>query len=375
MFQKYIKLNKRKNTILKITAKISAFILVVNLIVTCSEKETQPAVKPPKPVKSFTISNPEEIITRKYPGKVEANQDAILSFQVPGMVKEFPISKGQEVTEGDIIAKIDPVDYQLKLKEAVAVRDERGVNLERTKTLLKKGYAAQAEFDKITAQYEVADANVNLAKQDLKYTEILAPFTGRIADTYIENHEYIKAKDPIALLHNTENIDISIDVPENIMIRLKETETVSKKAIFDTVPDKQYDIEFKDAVMQADPKTQTYKVFMTLKNPEDINVLPGMTATLEFKFRLRGDTSDSISYLVPVTSVYTDENKNNYVWNIKPDSQTITAVKVTTGELKSDKIQILEGLKQGDKIVYTGVHLLREGQQVAPYENDSNKTN
>ena len=368
-FYYYIINNK---TILSYLTFIFCFFIVL-LLSFCDPKTEEVKKEVAKPVKTMTLDTPEEIEIKKYPGKVEANEDAVLSFQVSGNLIEFPIEKGQDVVKGDLIAKIDPIDYKLKYNEAKSIFDERELSLGRTAALLKKGYAPQAQYDKEKASYDVAKASLDLAIQDLLYTELKAPFEGRIADTFVENNQNVKEKEPIALLHNKNDIDIAIDVPESVMINIKDKNVLERTAIFDSAQDKKYKIEFKDVVLLADHKTQTYKVYMTMPTPKDINILPGMTATVIIKI-LKDKASDnntsenSESFLVPATSVFTDENKKNYVWKINSESKRITQVPVTTGVLKNDMIQVTSGLKTGDQIVTAGVHLLRENQLVSPYK-------
>lgn len=332
----------------------------------CDQKETAVPIKQPKPVKVTTLGNPDEIIIKKYPGKVEANQDAELSFQIPGRIIEFSVQKGQDVNKGDLIAKIDPIDFTLKHAEAKSIRDERKLDLDRTSKLLKKGFAPQAEYDRIKAEHDVAQASLDLAEQNLIYTEIKAPFDGRIADTYVENYQYVQAKDKIAILHGKDQIDIAIDVPENILINIKNKKILKRVVTFDSADNQEFPVEFKNVVMQADPKTQTYRVYMTLPTPDSINILPGMTATVTFNYINNSDSTSSYSFLIPTTSIFTDERKNNFVWKLNKDDNSILAVQVELGDFKNNQIQIKSGLATGDTIITAGAHLLREGQIVKP---------
>jgi len=350
-------------------------ILIGFLISSCDDNSNDSLVKKEiaKPVKTTVLNEPKEIRTRKYPGKVTANKDTELSFQVSGKLKEFNLEKGQEINKGEVVAKLDPVDYKLKYDEVKADKDEKHSILERTIKLYEKSYASESELDTAKAQFDAAEAKLSLAKQDIEYTILTAPFDGRIADTYVDNFQNIKAKEPIAMLHNQGVIDIAIDVPENIMIQIKNKEVLKRMAIFDAAPKNEYEVTFKDVVLQADSKTQTYEVYMTLETPEDINVLPGMTATVVFSFidKKLGvkNNNDNIgnnekeNYLVPVTSVFTDENKNNYVWLVNKDYR-LKKTRITIGELDNNMVLVTSGLKIGDTIVTAGVHLLRENQLV-----------
>ncbi len=346
--------------------KILFIIAITALLYQCTKNEAPHNNIIIKSVKVTKIGDPDQIITAKYPGKVAAHKDVKLSFQISGSVIELLVNKGQEVEKDQLIAKIDPIDYQLKHNEAQSILYELQLTLDRTQKLVKKNFAPQAELDKVNAQYEVAKANFDLAVQNLKYTQIKAPFSGRIADTLIENHQYVNAKDTIAILHSKDIIDIAIDVPESIIATIDKKKVIKKYATFDSAPENQFDIEFNDIVLQADPETLTYRVYLSMPTPNNVNILPGMTATITINYTNNNNISKKLSYSIPVTSIFTDPNQNSFVWLVDPNNNKISAVKIIRGELKNDKIQITSGLKSGDTIVTAGVHLLREGQEIKP---------
>lgn len=346
---------------------IKIFITIVTILLyQCAKNDVPTKNNIIKSVKVTKIGNPDEIITAKFPGKVAAHKDVILSFQISGAVSELNIKKGQDIEQGECVAKIDPIDYQLKLNEATSILYERQLTLDRTEKLVQKDFAPQAELDKVKAQYDVAKANFELAEQNLKYTQIKAPFSGRIADIFIENYQNVNAKDPIAMLHSKDMVDIAIDVPENIIATINHKQIINKYTTFDTAPDSKFDVEFNDIVLQADPKTLTYRVYLSMPTPNNINILPGMTATVTLNYIKNKYLQEKSSYSVPVTSIFTDANQNSFVWKVDPKNNKISAVKIIKGELKNDQLQITSGLKTGDIIVTAGVHLLRDGQEIKP---------
>lgn len=332
----------------------------------CSEEEPKAKEEIAKPVKTMTIGTASDVESREFPGKVRAAKDVTLSFQVPGQLVEFPVIKGQDIAKGDLIAKLDPTDYQLKVQEAQATFTERQLALERAKGLLPDGFISQSDYDKIKSQYDVAESNLAQAKQDLKYTEIYAPYTGRIADTYPDNFQYIVSKQPIVLLQDTTELDIIIDVPESLLIRIEDTTMLSKVAVFESAPDKSYPVEYRKHVEDADPATQTYRVYMGLKSPEDLTVLPGMTATVKTEFTQVGDLSRQNAFLIPSSAVFADEHGKQFVWMVDQKTSRVKAHEVIAGELSGDMILITTGLKTGDQIVTAGVHSLIQNQLVKP---------
>jgi RND family efflux transporter MFP subunit len=119
----------------------------------------------------------------------------------------------------------------------------------------------------------------------------------------------------------------------------------------------------KEYSSEADPKTQTYQITLEMPQPEEINVLPGMTATVVGQPPSGEKLRDW--FVIPAVAVFADEAGKSNVWVVDKANMTVQRRQVTTGELTgTDGIQIVDGLKSGEKIAVTGVAQLREGMQV-----------
>lgn len=342
---------------------IFKLILLISLLLSACEQESKS--KPQeiaKPVKTIIIGQANFTERRSFPGKVEAGQDAELSFQVQGTLNEFPVKKGQAIEKGALIAKIDDTDFKLKVNEANANMMEQKTNFARLEELLEKNFASKAEYDKQKAKYEIAVANLELAKQNLKYTVLTAPFTGRIADTFVDNFQIVKPKEPIVLLQNIDNLDVVIDVPENLVINIKQTEVMESFVIFEGAPNQSYPVTYKKHELNADDATQTYRVYMTLSAPEELSVLPGMTATVHIAVNNKAESL----HLLPASAVFSNPDNQQLIWLVDPDTSRLKTKVVEVGALSGEFIQIKSGLAVGDQVVIAGVHALRENQLVKP---------
>ncbi len=269
--------------------RIIPYILLPFILFTlsgCSEEEPAPRAEVAKPVKTMTIGAADDLEHREFPGKVRASKDVELSFQVPGQIIEFPIKKGAEIKQNTLIARLDPTDYKIRVQEAKASRDERKMAFDRAEGLLPDGFISQSDYDRIKSEFQIAEANLAEAEQNLKYTAIYAPFAGRVADTYPEIYQYVNAKQPIAFLQDINEIDILIDVPESLLIRMEDTEIKKQVAVFEASPTKEYKVAYRKHIEIADPATQTYRVYMGMQQPKDLTVLPGMTATVKIEYKI-----------------------------------------------------------------------------------------
>jgi RND family efflux transporter MFP subunit len=207
---------------------------------------------------------------------------------------------------------------------------------------------------------------VDTAKNRLSYTYLRAPYAGVIAKRYVDNFQEVKPKQPIASLEDISHVELLIDIPENVMAVARAEGRGSIKAVaeFPTSPGKQYSLKVKEFATKADPATQTYQVVLRMPQPEDINVLPGMTATVVIS--TPEQVKEERSIFIPAIAVMTDPNGTNYVWLVDSADMTVHKKEVKVGRLAgSENIDVLEGLEGGENLVVAGARKLREDMKVS----------
>ncbi len=331
-----------------------------------------------RPVKMMTIPSGADLPIFIFPGKVRASQRVDMAFQVPGPLIELPVKEGQDVKKGDLLARIDPTDFQTRLRQAEgqlakakAANDRARSEYDRILRIKNEdpGATSQNMIDRKREAIESAKAELNTsragvdeAENQLRYTYLRAPFSGMIAKRYVDNFQEVQAKQPIFKLQDVTHLEILVDLPETIVATAR-ADSATAFAEFAAAPGKQYDLTFKEVAKEADPCTQTYRVVMTLPAPGEINILPGMTARVVGR-ALMGDPSGHQS-VIPAIAVFSDETGTSHVWVVNLGSMTVSKRKVTTGNLAgTHDIQILNGLNPGEKIAVSGIAQLREGMLV-----------
>ncbi len=332
--------------------------------------------KAPRPVKSIVLGDKQSIVERHFPGKVLASKRAELSFEVPGKLTKLPIKKGQEVRKGALLAQLDQVPFEDKVQTTQASFDYAKLQYRRGKELVKGNYISKAEFDKLHSTYQISEARLSTAKRDLQQSTLRAPFEGVVADRYVENHEQVKAKQVLMSFHDVEYLDIETHVPEKFILRIKEAERDPNAAdrptafvIFDAYPDKKYPLTFKEYAAQSDDDTQTYGIIFNMKQPDNINVLPGMSVNVHLNISSKHYDYDEY-YNLPVSAVFTDTNQQSFVWIVTKE-MTVKKQAVKMTQLQNSSVEITSGLQPGDRVVIAGVHYLRDNQKVTlPKDND-----
>lgn len=317
-------------------------------------------------VKVYEIHGPEEFAKRTFPGKVEASQKADLSFPLPGELTKLTVREGDEIKLGQLIAEIDPTNYQIAVDEAKSKWELAKIELERTRKLREKDFATPAEYDAKKTAAEAAKARLGVAEKNLSDTVLLAPFEGEVAKRYVDNFQNVQAKQPVVRLQNRKNIDVEIQIPESIAIQTDKVKDAKYNVEFETAYGKQYPANVKEVATSASEDTQTYAVTLILPNPEGMLILPGMTAVVHVKAEIIDQGEQNI-FVIPSTSVFSDEKGKSFVWLISPQSAELEKREVHLDRLLGKTVAVNKGLKPGEKIVATGVDFLKEGQKVKPF--------
>jgi RND family efflux transporter MFP subunit len=351
--------------------------LVAGILLTACGKQEEEVVmeeKLPRPVKAFVVGGDEAMETRRLPARVYASQRAEISFRVEGLIVDLPVKEGDLVKKGQMLAQLDKKDYVTIVNDRKAKFDEANANYQRGKELVKDGFISKMDFDKLESNYRTTKANLEQARLDLSYTALVAPFDGHVAKRYVQNNEEVRRKQAIFAVQNIEQLDIKFDVPERLVLRLRDIEEREQLAPEDRpkvayarfTPDgKRYRLIYKEISTRADQQTRTFEATFALDTPEGITVLPGMTAEVDLDLiALYGPQAFDI--LIPNTAVFADPSgaPRKLVWVINLDNMKVQSREVEPGVLVDDKIRIVSGLNAGESIVSAGVHHLEDGQSV-----------
>lgn len=344
-------------------------LLATSLLSSCDQQQPLP---PPasRPVKTIVVSGLSGGDTRQFPGVVDAIQKADLAFRVEGKLREILVKEGDHVDKGQVLARLDPTDYQIRLNERKASYETATANYDRAKELVGKGAISRAEHDKIRADYFTAKSNLETAEQDLKYTSLTATFSGLVAKRFVENFEEVRQKQKVFSLQDISELKIIVDVPESLMIQLRRqtesgnTNQANRKmyAVFDQIQDRQFPLQLKEVSTTADVDTRTFSVTLKMQNPENYNILPGMTATV-FAEVFSDESGETVTVNLPISAVVANTEKQPVVWTVDEATMTVSPKPVQTGLITSEGIAV-SGLEAGERIVTAGAAFMRDGMKV-----------
>ncbi|WDL75427.1 efflux RND transporter periplasmic adaptor subunit [Helicobacter winghamensis] len=372
-----------KKTSMMFSETLLGLVCVVFLFVGCSkENENAQAMQQNAaiPVGTYVVKTADVPVSFDFPAKLESLQSVDIYARVEGTLLEQHFMEGGFVKEGDKLFKIDPSKYQAAYNMAqaqllsaqatfkAASRDwKRAQKLFKEKALSPKEYdSAQSVFESANAAVANARANLNVAKIDLDYTDVMATASGKISMKRYDIGDLVGVaggNNVLTTITQLDPIHAEFSIPSNdyYFVRTLNQENVS---VYYILPDgSQYEkegkIDFIDSVI--DSTTATIKARALVENPEHL-LVPG-----EFsRIKLEGFILEK-SIVIPQKALMQD-SKGSYVFKIVDGK--VQPVYITTGHIIGNSVVVKSGLSDNDVIITSQLIKLRPGASVVPMQQN-----
>jgi RND family efflux transporter MFP subunit len=349
----------------------------------CTHAESEPrALTPVRIAQVETISTGSET---RYSANIVANAQVDLAFKSGGYVESIRqvrgadgrmrnVDTGDWVSRGTVLAVVRQKDYvdqreqaRAQLARAQADYDHSKLSFDRTTNLYSTQSATKPEFDQAKAQYDSSAAALNNAKVSLAEAQtalddssLRAPFDGWIIKRSVDLGALVGPSVAGFTIADTRSVRVVFGVPDNAIARIK---LGQKQAITtDALPDV-FSGHVTAISPAADPKSRVYSVEVTIPNPRN-QLKSGMIASLA----LGGEILPTNVLAVPLSAVIRDpQNPQGFAVLTTEgtgDPITVRSRSVELGDAYGNMIQVLGGLKAGERVVTAGSTLVRSGDRV-----------
>ncbi|HHF2865271.1 TPA: multidrug efflux RND transporter periplasmic adaptor subunit VmeY [Vibrio alginolyticus] len=327
--------------------------------------------------------------SKSYIGRIEAVEDTNITAQISGYLKARHFEEGQMVEKGQLLYSIEPSSFEAQVASAKAALAQAKAALKkaeldhtRGKNLLPRGSISQSEFDALTAallgaraELEAANAQLKLAEVNLSYTQIRAPFSGRISDTKVSTGDLVSPSSGVlTTLVSLDPVHTSFSVSERERLAMGMDQVKGDGSAESNRVEVQLELEngqFFEHLgkldflgNRIDTKTGTIAMRALVPNP-DQKLLPGQ----HIKVNLRDkNTKDVI--VIPRRAVQTDL-EGDFVM-VMTEGNVAERRNVELGPQVEQSIIIREGLDQEDTVITQGLQRVRNGVEVrlqAPAED------
>lgn len=338
--------------------KGSALLLVLGVLQGCADES---AIKERKATTVSTVEIGAPLVNqyRNFKGTVAAADLTPLSFRVEGKIEAILVRKGQKVKKGELLAKLDTSKLRQQFADAQAQYELTIKQHARAKDLLSRKMVSQSEFDELTASKRMAFVNFKIAKNNLEYTRLVAPFDGYVSEVPKKAFENASPGEDILSVYRGDVVRIRVAVSDSVLSMINpNSETDNYKVRTRFFGD---DREFVSTYYQhSSEPAQGSNAFEFWLEMEQVSpaILPGTSASLDVDLVAAG-LRVMPGYQLPMTALDAGENKNEfYVWKI--ENNTVNKQRVNIIQITSGGAIVSSGVAMGEVIVNSNLRKMRE---------------
>lgn len=336
------------------------------LFISCARPEK--GAKTLQTVKIDTVVSASGQTALQFPGKVKAAQDVSLAFRVSGTIRKIYVEDGARVREGQLLAELDPADYQVQLDATEAEYRQIKAEAERVMALYKENGTTPNANDKAVYGLKQITAKYQHHKDQLEYTRLYAPFSGFVQKRLFDAHETIGAGMPVISMVSAGIPEVEINLPAADYIRRDHFD--GYLCTFDLYPGETYPLKFISITPKANAN-QLYTMRLQMVPGQLPLPSPGMNTMVTIYCR----EGEAKPVSVPGGALLQKDGKT-YVFVYDPSAGKVHSREVTVLRLLSDgrAMVVSDALQAGEIVVASGVHHIEEGEDVRPLATGS-KTN
>lgn len=354
----------------------SALTLVV-VLSACGRQA--PPDEPVRAVKLMKVNPAGQAGELEYAGDIRARTESRLGFRVGGQLVQRTVDVGQTVKAGQVLALLDPRDYQAASRAAEAQvaaartqRDLAAADFKRFQALQAQGFISGAELERREATLKAAQATLDQAEAQARvqgnqagYTQLVADADGVIVGVDAEPGQVVAAGAPVVRLARQGPREAVVAVPEQMVASVRPGMPAGVRlwgAGVESAPVWRGTV--REVAASADPLTRTFGVRVALP-PQAVAPL-GASATVYLSSLHSSQSGVVQAVRVPTTALW-QQGQRSAVWVFDAQAGAVRARPVELAGLEGEHAVVTQGLQPGDEVVVAGAHVLSEGQRVVRY--------
>jgi RND family efflux transporter MFP subunit len=342
--------------------------LALPALLAACEPAAEPAAPEIRPVRVISVEERAGGETVSLTGTVQAETEVNLAFRIGGRLIERLVNVGDQVTAGQVVARLDPEDDENALRAARAELAAAGGqlveaqnNYERQQTLLQDGWTTTVRYDEarqtletIQSRVDSAQAQLNIATNRLSWADLHADSDGTITARGAEAGEVVQAGQMVYRVAREDGRDAVFNVPAQIMDTAPSDPEIE---VFLTLNRNVQAVgRVREVAPQADPVTGTFEVKVGLVRPP-AEMRLGSTVTGQMEIGVEPGIE------IPASAL-TRADGQPAVWVVDGTTETVDLRNIELVRHDAARVIVAQGLEVGDVVVTAGVQALRPGQQV-----------
>lgn len=284
---------------------------------------------------------------------LEAEDEAEVVAKTNGIIREIFVEEGRYVSAGTPLLQLDDAQYKLEVERADANVKRLESDFNRNKAMFEQNMVSAEVFDRAKYEYESQKATLELAKLNLEYTTVRAPISGVVSERMVRTGNMVVPNQAVFRVTTMDPLKAILHLPEHEMQKIKAGQPVLME--IDAVPG----VTFQGSVERVSPvvdrATGTFRVVALVRDQQN-RLKPGMFA----RVRVVYDTRDQ-TLVIPKLAVINDGGRNSvFVVN----DSLVQKRAITLGYANGTKVEVINGLVDGDVVITVGHNSLRDSTRV-----------
>lgn len=272
-------------------------------------------------------------------GALSSRNTSVLASKIMGRVTALSVQEGDRVTAGKLLMKIDSGEITAQMLQAQAAYNNAKLQYDRIKSLFDAAASTQMEMEQATLGLETAKAGLQAAKAMESYTIITAPISGQVVEKRINVGEMALPGQPLLKIEDNSNLRLEVTVKEQDILSIRPGAKV--KVRIDAAPQSEIVGTIAQVVPAADVRTHSFIVKVDV--PAGRGLITGMYGKAFFSTGKKETIlvpKDAVVELAGITGVYVVGSDGNALFQM-----------VQLGQEHGSEVEVLTGLKAGDKVV------------------------
>ena len=292
-------------------------------------------------------------------GTLARQREIVLSFRVPGVLQQLSVDNGDNVAAGQVIARIDPTQFESRQRQAEADLAKVQRDLARDKPLAAQGWISQARLADRETAVTMARATLESARFDRRWAALVAPTSGIVLKRHVQSGEVVQPGAPVVTIGDARAplvLRTSLSDRERVQVKLGQTATVTISALGNEA--------FSGSVTRLDAASdsRTGAFIAEIRLPNDPRLKTGFIGDAMLSVASGDGASNSVK--VPAEAVFEVKGGAGFVYTITTDGKTARKLPVRFDGFNGDAA-IIQGPAIGARVITAGGAFITDGAAVA----------
>lgn len=294
-------------------------------------------------------------------GSVSTKQNLMIFPEYAGILTRVYVKEGQQVSKGQVLAKIDDGGLGQQLAQLQIQADLAKTTFERQERLWQQNIGSEIQYLQSKSNYEAQQQAISQMQQQISKTLVKAPFSGTIDDVITEQGSVVSpGQSQLMRIVNLDNMYIETAVPESYLTTVKTGKEV--QVVFPILNNKVISTSIRQTGNFINPANRTFKIEIAVPNQDKL-IKPNLTAKLKIN-----DYTNNKALLIPQSIISENAEGKQYIYIVKDLDESNKGIAerkiIETGLSQDNYVEVISGIENGTEIIQEGARSVKDGQSV-----------